>query len=127
MNQFVEAALNAVKICQEHTEVSPSEAWQQAIDAISNSVNVRKKSCPRNTFLGLCSHGFIVGIDKKDYNDVNNMEREYTRLAVERLRENPDLSNLPRRLWEEIGNAGKEEDSQMDIVVALWKAELIKR
>jgi hypothetical protein len=127
MNQFVKAALNAVKICQEHAEMGPCKAWQQAIDELSDSVEVRKKSCPRNTFLGLCSLGFIVGIDKKDYNDVDNMEREYARLAVERIRVNPDLSNSPRKLWEEIGNVGKEEDSQMDIVVALWKAELITR
>jgi serine/threonine protein phosphatase PrpC len=119
MNQFAKAAIKAVKFYRENTEASLREMWQQAIDELSCSDNVREKTCPRNTFLGLCSDGFINGIPAKEYTD--SVERCYARKAVEILRKNPSLADSPCRLWSEIGNDGKSSDSQMEIVIALWK------
>jgi hypothetical protein len=121
VNQFADAAIKAVKLYLEYTVTNPLEAWQKAIDGLSNSANVRKKSCPKNTFLGLCSDGFIRGILPDDYNAPDNAERIYARKAVEILRDNLSLANFPRKLWVEIGNGGKCYDSQMDRVCALWK------
>jgi hypothetical protein len=126
MNQFAEAAKRAVKFYLEHTVASPDEAWQEAINGLSTSNNVRKKSCPRNTFLGLCSDGIIKGIPSDDYNDPNNFERFYARKAVEILRNNSSLADFPRKLWMEIGNGDKCYDSQMDIVGVLWKEGMLK-
>jgi hypothetical protein len=124
VNQFAEAAKKAVKLYLEHTVASPLEAWQEAINGLSASVHVRKKTCPKNTFLGLCSDGYINGIPAKDYTD--SVERIYARKAVEILKKNPSLADYPCKLWSEIGNDGKFCDSQMEIVVTLWKEGLIK-
>jgi hypothetical protein len=119
MNQFAKAAIKAVKLCRENTEASPLEMWQQAINELSSSDNVRKKGCPRNTFLGLCSDGLIKGILAGEY--IDSVERIYARKAVGILRKNPSLADSLGELWIEIGNGGKSRDSQMEIVVALWK------
>jgi hypothetical protein len=124
MNQFAKAALKAVRLYRENAKASPREAWQEAIDGFSTSDNVRKKDCPRNTFLGLCSDGFINGIPPGEYTD--SVERVYARKAVEILRKNPSLADFPAKLWCEIGNDGKSRDSQMEIVIALWKEGDIK-
>jgi hypothetical protein len=126
MNQFAEAAKRTVKLCKESAVLSPPDAWQQAIDSLSTSNNVRRKSCPRNTFLGLCSDGFIRGIPPGEYNAPDNAERIYARKAVEILRKTPSLVDYPCKLWVEIGNGGKACDGQMDIVTALWKDGTIR-
>jgi hypothetical protein len=126
MNQFAETGKKAIELYLEHVAISPREAWQKALDGLSYSANVRKKSCPRNTFLGLCSEGLVSGIPQKNYNSPDNKERIYAQKAVDILRKNPSLSNYPCKLWAEIGNDGKSCDSQMEIVIALWKERVIK-
>jgi hypothetical protein len=126
MNQFADAAKKAVKLYLEHTAASPREAWQTSINGLSSSDNVQKKSCPRNTFLGLCSNGFIRGILPNDYNAPDNLERMYARKAMEILKKNPSLADYPSRLWNEIGNGGKCHDSQMDIVCTLWTEGMLE-
>jgi hypothetical protein len=121
MGQFAEAARKAVNLYIENTASSPLEAWQEAIRELSKSSDVQKKSCPRNTFLGLCSEGFIKGIPPNDYNDIHNTERIYAQKAVKILRQTPSLADYTCRLWVEIGNEGKACDGQMDIVTTLWK------
>jgi hypothetical protein len=125
VNQFAKAAKKAVEFYLEHTVESPHEAWQKAIIEFSTSDNVQNKSCPRNTFLGLCSDGFVKGIPQNDYNKPDNFERIYAQKAVEILRNNSSLADSPSNLWAEIGNADKCHDSQMDIVCALWKEGLL--
>ena len=126
MNQFAKAAKRAVKLYLERSVASPHESWQEAINGFSTSSNTRKKSCPRNTFLGLCSDGVIKGIPPNDYNAPDNFERIYAQKAVEILRKNPSLADFPRKLWKEIGNGNKCYDSQMDIVCVLWKERLLE-
>jgi hypothetical protein len=125
MNKFAKAAIKAVRLYREKTKARPYEAWQEAINGLSESASVREKSCPRNTFLGLCSDGFITGIQAGEY--TTSVERTYARKAVEILRKNPSLADYPCKLWIEIGNDGKSCDSQMEIVIALWNEGAILR
>jgi hypothetical protein len=124
MSKFTDAAKRAVELYKEHTGISPLEAWQKAIAEFSTSYHVRKKTCPKNTFLGLCSDSFVTGIPPDEY--VDSVERIYARKALEILRKNPSLANSPDKLWSEIGNGGKHRDAQTEIVTTLWKEGLIK-
>jgi hypothetical protein len=45
---------------------------------------------------------------------------------MEILRNNSYLADFPRKLWVELGNGDKCYDSQMDIVGALWKEEMLE-
>ena len=64
---YKKSAVTAVKFANQK-EVLPQEAWEQAVKLeFPHSVSSQLKSCPKNTFLGLCEAGKIKGIDVGSY------------------------------------------------------------
>jgi hypothetical protein len=125
-NQFGRAAVRAVELYRNRSVADPLEVWQRAIAEFTDSANSRKKCCPKNTFLGLCSDELIVGIRKGDYlYKPESVERLYARTAVEYLKNHLGISISPSELWAAIGNRDKHHDSQMNVVLELWKNKLI--
>jgi hypothetical protein len=55
-------AVAAAKLCENN--IDPRETWDTACKSFLLSENMQKKGCPKNTFLGLCSAGWIKNIPK---------------------------------------------------------------
>jgi hypothetical protein len=122
MNKFGLTALQAVKLIHTGQVQDPVEAWKRAARSVfPYSLASQQKGCPKDAFLGLCERGLVDGIPPGTYtNSVKN--KEYACLAVAALRENPALSQSPDELWKVImAGDPKSHNSQMDVVVALWK------
>ncbi|MCY4245019.1 MAG: hypothetical protein OXE47_06830, partial [Gammaproteobacteria bacterium] len=83
---------------------------------------------PRSAFLGLCEAGLVKGVPPGEYlkKSSKKLNKGYAVKAVSKLIENPKLKdNSPKELWELV--ISKAHDSQMDVVLALWEKQKIKR
>ena len=102
----------------------PLELWEKAAKELFESKNSQEKSCPKNTFLGLCEEGLLKGIPKGSYTkSVKN--KEYATRAVEILKQNTQTTFSPKELWEKLELGDKRHNSQMNVVLALWEHGLI--
>lgn len=128
MLEFGEVAIRATDIAKSGG-CQPAEAWNEAVSAVfPHSKSLQDKSCPRATFLGLCEDGLVVGIPAGSYTRSRD-NKAYALTAVECLNANPRLSDVgPDALWKKV-MAGQEKahNSQMDVVLTLWKRGLIAR
>lgn len=100
------------------------ESWEKAATAIFESESSRSKSCPKNTFLGLCNEGLIEGISKGKYTG-SKLNKAYGLKAVEILRKNHPTIFSAKELWEKLDLGDKRHNSQMHVVLALWQNDLI--
>ena len=106
---------------------SPREAWALAAECVApNSKSMQKKGCPRDTFLGLCSHGLIRGVPAKNYTrSIKNTS--YGLEAVKILKTDSSFLIDRRALWRAvIGEEKKEENGQMSVVIALFGRNFIR-
>jgi hypothetical protein len=120
----------------------PLDAYEKAGEEFLGTPSVREKVCPMGAFIGLCDAGLIKNIKPGDYGwrrrDLLEQKRakdsaQYAIRAVKHLIADPELAQLvmtdPTRakgeLYDWLG-IGKT-NSQMDIVVTLWFADLINR
>jgi len=104
----------------------PLELWEKAAKELFESKNSQEKSCPKNTFLGLCEQGLVKGIPKGNYTkSVKN--KEYALKAIAILKQNKETTFSPKELWEKLEIGDKRSNSQMDVVLALWEHGLINK
>lgn len=125
MNKYGQVAVNAAKLCNEK-RVTPVSAWQiesEKIFEMNSSSAV--KGGPKNTFLGLCEEGLLKGILPGDYAKYDK-NKIYATKAVELLTKNPELVDNISELWKMIVGDETIYESQLDVVVALFEADLIK-
>lgn len=124
-NKYGSVAKQAAEIGE-----NPVDSWEQAASTYFSSESSRQKACPRNAFLGLCEAGLVKGIKVGVYlkNKNENLNKKYAIAAVEKLKENPNVSK--NELWDEVREklalGEKAHNSQMDVVLALWQNNLIK-
>jgi hypothetical protein len=86
----------------------------------------RKKGCPRGAFLGLCEAGLVKGIPAGRYTASKDNKAYAVRAAA--LLSEGTRSWSRSTLWQAVSNdPEKTHNSQMDIVLALWKNDLIVR
>jgi hypothetical protein len=125
-NRYGEAALMAARQGN-MTEVDPVARWQAAMERLyPTSPIARKKGAPRGAFLGLCEQGLVKGIPVGNYS-ATKLNKDYAVRAAELLLAgalNPSRSTLWRAV---VGDSSTEENGQMDVVLALWKNNLILR
>ena len=123
-NRYGEAALMATRQGSS-ANISPVARWESAMEKLyPTSPTARKKSCPRGAFLGLCEEGMVKGIPAGHYTS-SNENKTYAVRAAALLAEG--TQNWSRSaLWQAVTNdPQKTHNSQMDIVLALWKNGLI--
>jgi hypothetical protein len=102
----------------------PLEFWEKAAKELFESKDSQEKSCPKNTFLGLCEEGLVKGISKGNYTkSIKN--KEYALKAVAILKQNTQTTFSPKELWKKLELGDKRSNSQMDVVLALWEHGLI--
>ena len=88
----------------------------------------REKGCPRIAYLGLCSEGMVKGVLRSNYVKPSSLNKAYAVKAVRLLRSDPLLAEDKRELWNRVQNGNKKaENNQMDVVLSLWKENLIVR
>jgi len=114
MGQFGDAAKKAVMLIEENVVKTPQEAWDKAIPEYTSSEWVRKKSCPKTTFLSLCEEGVVQGIPSGSYAPRAKENKDYVLRAIYLLKKNSNLDDL-----EKMG------DGQTDVIASLWNAGLI--
>jgi hypothetical protein len=123
-NRYGEAALVAAR--QESSNgLTPVARWQDAMERLyPTSSTARRKTGPRGAFLGLCEEGLVKGIPPSHY-AASKDNKAYAVHAVALLAEGTQKWSTTA-LWQAVTNdPGKKHDSQMDVVLALWKNDFI--
>jgi hypothetical protein len=124
MNKYGQTVLKAVQNYKDSNSIA--ETYARAAKEIFETKSSQEKGCPKGTFLGLCEEGFVKGIPKGIYTkSVKN--KEYALKAVAILKQNTQTTFSPKELWEKLELGDKRSNSQMDVVLALWEADLIKK
>ncbi len=133
MGKYGTTAVQAAKLLRDgHT--SADEAWRDvAAEVFPDAPEAKKKGCPREAFLGLCEAGLIRGVSASTCRKVDSpsLNRRYSVAAARLLVADPGLASgskidLWHRVMTESGaDPGKNQNSQMDVVLALWNAGLI--
>lgn len=127
MGQYGRAAVSATQYFINGTVHSLGEAWDLAIAQNTKSDQARRKCCPKNAYLGLCEAGLVAHIPVGRYGAPKaNQNGRYAIHACHMLRANPSLVNQKGILWAQMPAPHAEnENGQMDVVLALWKAGLL--
>src|ERR1035437_9720604 len=125
-NRYGEAALIATRQGSS-ADVNPVARWESAMERLyPTSPTARKKGCPRGAFLGLCEEGLVKGISAGRYTSSKD-NKDYAVRAAALLTEGKQ-SWSTSALWRAVTNdPAKTHNSQMDVVLALWKNDLIVR
>lgn len=123
-------ALKAAQLAKSQ-KISPVKAWQLCAEKeFPASKSSQVKSCPKNTFLGLCEAGRLSGIPSGKYTS-SILNKGYAITASNILSKSKNTSFNPLTLWTETlkvskAEGSKQHNSQMDVVLALWENGLIK-
>lgn len=128
-NRYGEAALMAVRMETFGKAITPQERWQDAVGKLYPTTPAgQKKSGPRGVFLGLCEQGLVKGIPAGQYgssNSAGSKNKAYALRAVELL--TAGTHKTVTQLWSEVTEGDESPHaSQMDVVLALWKNDLIQ-
>ena len=122
-NRYGEAALMAARMQTYGKALLPAERWQDAVTRLYPSAPAaQKKACPRGAFVGLCGAGLVRGISATD-GAQGNRNGDYAVEAARLLR--AGTHKTVTQLWQAVAPAGVVHDSQMDVVLALWKNDML--
>ncbi|NYF77756.1 DUF6979 family protein [Granulicella arctica] len=124
-NRYGEAAILTARAEAEYKS-SPGDRWSEVVQRLyPTSPTAQRKSAPRHAFLSLCEAGLVKGIPAGQYAP-SNKDKGYALRAVSLLE--AGTHKTVNSLWAEVTDG---EDiphvSQMDVVLALWKNNLIVR
>lgn len=124
-DKYGRAAVDAVKIMHINANINPVSAWETALGKYYKvGSSGLKKGCPRETFLGLCEEGLIKSIPAGNYTK-SVMNKSYGLIALNLIKNNISFTNNKITLWEQVlGEKHIAHNSQMDVVIALWKEDL---
>jgi hypothetical protein len=126
MDKYRQVAIAAAQSVREGSVVDPGKAWLLAAKKVfHSSAALQKKGCPKGGFLGLCMEGKIDGIPPGKYSKPSK-NGEYAVAAVNILKTNRFLTSQPELLWKKAVGNTKTENGQMDVVIGLWEANLIR-
>lgn len=132
MQRFGEVALKAWEKATRSND--PKRAWEEAsTEMCGEGTSMQKKGCPREAFLGLCEAGLVKDIRGGGGYTRSESSKQYATKAVEilRLGDDPNLVSDRNRLWRRVlrelkMQEYKEHNGQMDVVLSLWRARLVK-
>jgi len=124
MGDYGKVALRAAKLLESSDD--PVGAWSEATSKeFFGKPAAQKKGCPRDAFLGLCQEGCVKGVNPGVYTR-SRKNKDYAIAAVELLNKEPTLVDKKSELWKRVTDgASIEHNSQMDVVLSLWKNGLI--
>lgn len=123
MGIYGESAILAIRLFADKKSTDPCDAWTKATNLVTPHKSTRDKGCPKSTFLALCEKGWVQGVPKGSYTK-STKNKEYAIAAIELLRNKPSI-NSSTELWKQIVKGTKVHNGQMDVVLTLWKNDLI--
>ena len=125
-NKYGEAALIAARMETYGKAITPAARWEQATAKLyPTSPSAQRKGGPRFAFLSLCEAGLVKGIPAGQYAP-SNKNKAYALRAIALL--NAGTHKTVTTLWAEVTDGEPvPHNSQMDVVLALWKNGLIVR
>ncbi len=127
MGKYGQVANIAADFLIKSDYADPRKAWSVAVMRVfPGKLSSQAKSCPRDSFLGLCDMGEIENIPAGNYTrSVKN--KDYISRALMAIRSNPELVDDENRLWI-IATDGvkKAPNQQMDVLISLWRNGKIK-
>ena len=124
-DRYGEVAVGAVKLIHTNKVKDPAQAWCYVAGKIFSTASSREKNCPQSAFLGLCEEGLVKEVPAGKYTR-SKKNKEYAIRAIEELRKTAGgMSSTD--LWNKIGNKDIAHNSQMNVVLALWNANMITR
>ena len=123
-NKYGEAALFAARMDAYGKAITPQQRWQEATRKLyPTSPSAQRKGGPRFAFLSLCEAGLVKGIPAGQYAP-SNKDKSYALRAVALLK--AGTHRTVTTLWAEVTDGEPiTHSSQMDVVLALWKNDLI--
>ena len=122
---YREAAVLAARLISSGECAKPEIAWNVAVRKVfPSSASLRNKGCPKGSFLGLCNAGLVAGVKPGDYVKTSK-NGLYAIDAATVLQKNKFLVSQPKLLWKKVAGNTKTHNHQMDVVIALWEAEMI--
>jgi hypothetical protein len=126
MSKYGDAAIKATRFLLTGQSNSPPEAWSSAVRGIfPESISSQQKGCPKTTYLGLCEEGLIKGVPPGKYTR-SSKNKCYAIDAVKLLKQEPTLADDQEMLWSKVVKGErKNPNNQMDVVILLWKKDLI--
>lgn len=127
-NRYGEAALLAVRMETYGKALTAEDRWMDAVRKLYPTTPIgQKKSAPRAAFVGLCEAGLVKGLvagETAPATSAGNRNKAYAVAAVALLR--AGTHKTVSQLWTAVTeDDGVEHNSQMDVVLALWKNGLI--
>lgn len=122
MTIFEKATIGAVNIIQAEHISDYEKAWHEALSKFTTSNETLSKDCPKNTFVDLCSFGFVKGINKKMNRTLSENGRKAI-AAIEILNNQNWQFNNKKNFW--IENFETSHQSQLDIILALKNEDLL--
>ena len=118
-NRYGEAALMAAGR-DFSANSNPIARWDSAMERLyPTSPTARRKTGPRGAFLGLCEEGLVKGTPAGQY-AASKDNKSYAVNAAALLAEGKQIWSASG-LWRAVANPEKAHNSQMDVVLALWK------
>lgn len=125
-NKYGEAAIMAARTSSV-PGAKPDACWNNAMERLyPTSPTARKKGSPRGAFLGLCEEGLVKGVLPGRY-AASKDNKAYAVRAVALLTEGAQ-SWSTSALWRAVSEYPENaHNSLMDVVMALWKNDLIVR
>jgi hypothetical protein len=127
MGKYGQAAVKAAVLLNKESMILPRDAWNQAtIEIFGKGTSSQEKGCPRSTFIGLCEEGFVKGVAAGKYDLKSTKNKDYAIKAINLIKNEPSLTDDIHQLWNKVtAGEGKVHNSQMDVVVTLWKCHLL--
>lgn len=129
MGNYGKIAVEATRKIQAKTCLDPVEAWKKsALEIFPTKEASRNKGCPRGAFLVLCEAGLVKDIKATEPGTYTKSKdnKKYAIKAVEFLKQEPQLANNKSNLWEKVINGiVKNQNSQMDVVISLYKNNML--
>jgi hypothetical protein len=124
-NRYGEAAILAARAEAEYRS-HPADRWMEVIKRLyPTSPTAQRKSGPRHAFLTLCEAGLVKGIPAGQYAAAHR-GKTYASRAVSLLE--AGTHTTINSLWVEVNDGeSTPHTGQMDVVLALWKNNLIVR
>ena len=125
-SKYGRIAIDAVKVIQENPIIHPLDAWYIASEMYFQPGSWGwKKSCPKDTFLGICEEGYLKGVSPGKYTN-SKANKTYGIKALILLKANPSLINSKNKLWSKVvGKNYITHNNQLDVVIALLEEKLI--
>jgi hypothetical protein len=126
MSKYGDAALYARKLFVDRQVKSLEDAWTKAVKKFfPNSPSAQRKASPKIAFLGLCEEGLVKNVPEGEYT-ISDKNKDYAVVAIRLLKRKPKLAHDKNSLWEKLVQGRKiKHNSQMDVVIALWKDAMI--